>query len=134
MEGDNERKFIQACSKGCISEVTALLEKVDPSLLFNLGFRNAASKGHAGVVDVLLDDSRVDPTACDNAALKRALEKHHGDIVVLLLSDNRVRKSLANTPLDTRKELFEIYCKSMDKCEAYNKAYNVKRNDTRHVT
>jgi ankyrin repeat protein len=50
----------------------------------------AASKGHAAVVEILLNDKRVDPAAENNKAVRHAAHLGHTEAVEALLHDDRV--------------------------------------------
>lgn len=52
--------------------------------------QDAASCGYAGVVKILLDDSRVDPSADNNFAINVVTEYGHTEVVALLLKNPRV--------------------------------------------
>jgi phosphopantetheinyl transferase (holo-ACP synthase) len=56
-------------------------------------FREAASRGHAAVVERMLEDDLVDPSANDNLAIGRAAYFGHLAVVERLLKDDRVDPS-----------------------------------------
>ena len=68
-----------------------LLPKVvDPSMNNNEAIQTASQNGHAGVVKLLLADSRVDPSMGYNYAIRTARMNGHTQVVELLLADPRV--------------------------------------------
>ena len=83
--------FIDACEKGIISVVTALINdpKVDITHGNQRALQSACLKGRDEVIEILLKDSRVDPTVRDNICIQCAAKSGHIKAVSLLLKDPR---------------------------------------------
>lgn len=80
-----------AAGKNHVGVVQRLIEiGLDPSGERDMAIRLAASNGHAGMVRLLLKDTRVDPSVCQDWALRYACMNGHVEVVRLLLSDARV--------------------------------------------
>jgi len=63
---------------------------VDPSADYNAALHNAACRGSATVVRILLEDDRVDPTSCGNDAVVWAASLGNVEVTYVLISDSRV--------------------------------------------
>ena len=96
--------FWAAC-EGHADVVRAMLEgypEVDPSVSGNCALKDAAYRGFADVVGVLLTDGRVDPmdaSVYDCTALELAVVGGHVDVVRVLLDDVRVDPGVSNRAL-----------------------------------
>ena len=82
--------LVNAARKGSAGLVDILLQRADQSAKMGRVLTVAAKKGHASIVKLLLADERVDPAADDNEAFREAAAKGHVEVIRLLLADKRV--------------------------------------------
>ncbi|KAJ3101424.1 hypothetical protein HDU97_001354 [Phlyctochytrium planicorne] len=100
------------------SRTSVVSDLIDPAAVNNESIRQAASKGHTGVVKAFLElaGDACDPAACGSFALKMSARFGHIEVVRLLLEDGRcdasvehnfaMKKALANGHMEVVRILF----------------------------
>lgn len=67
------------------------IKEINPADNMNYAIGAAASNGHLGVVERLVEDKRVNPADSDNHALRSAIGYPNIDLALVLLTDERVK-------------------------------------------
>jgi len=89
--------FIWGCITNDLILVARLLKEKQINLMFlyNTGFVEACSRGHADIVKLLLVDERIDPNmSFDDHGIVQACRNGHVGVVKLLFADERVNEKI----------------------------------------